>query len=75
MGSKGWTQLLCANIVPSSTLARYEMKIVNSKYNFIMFGLLSKDYVNEKSSWTNEQCYDYFAWNGNAYIEGECVVK
>ena len=53
MGSKGWTQLLCANIVPGCTVSRYSMKILESKYNFVMFGIVNKDYKEERSSWTS----------------------
>ena len=47
------------------------MRVLKSKFNFIMLGIVDRKMINNVSSWTRDKSFVFMGWNGVLYANGD----
>lgn len=75
VGSNQWTQLLMEDSLEANSRSVCTLKVLRSKFFFIMLGVVDKKMAERRSSWTKDHCLAYLGWSGEIYASGEKVMK
>ena len=68
-----WIQLVTRRKIEFAKKFSFSIKIVKTKFSFIMFGLIDRKMAFNKSSCHQEKGIAFLGWSGAIFVNGEDV--